>query len=54
MYHKDKEKVICVRLTKEQFEFLENIERVFYTKKSIYIRNLIDHQMKGVKDYGNK
>ena len=54
MYHKDKEKVICVRLTKEQFEFLENIEKEFYTKKSIYVRNLIDQQMKGVFKHGNK
>lgn len=54
MYHKDKEKVICVRLTKEQFKFLESIEKEFYTKKSIYVRNLIDQQMKGIKDYGNK
>ena len=54
MYYKDKEKVICVRLTKEQFEFLESIEKECYTKKSIFVRNLIDQQMKGVKEDGNK
>lgn len=49
MYFKDKKKVVCVRLTEEQFKYLENIEKENYTKKSVYIRNLIELDMLGVK-----
>ena len=49
MYFKDKKKVVCVRLTNEQFKYLENIEEENYTRKSVYIRNLIELDMNGKK-----